>query len=390
MKKQLLLRKHEDKRIRRGHLWAFSNEVKEIRGDPAAGDIIDLCDHSGKFLGTGFYNPHSLIAFRLLTTDDRAIDFQFFEKRIRNALSLRKRLYPDTDAFRLVHGEGDFLPGLVVDRYENCLAVQTFSAGMDKRLTLICDVLESLLHPRGIVERNESPLRALEGLDERKGVLRGNPAPVTIREADVQFEIDLLEGQKTGFFLDQRENRILLRRFVHGAHVLDCFCNDGGFALHAAKGGAEDVLAIDVSAGAIQRASRNAEINALKHRCTFRSADAFEFLKEGAGGKNRFDVVVLDPPSFTKSRKNVGTAKRGYREINANAMKLLDEGGILASASCSHHVSGDDFVDILGDSASAAGRRVRILERQGAAPDHPILPSMPETEYLKFAILQVE
>lgn len=388
MKKQLLLKKQEDKRIRRGHLWVFSNEVKELRGEPQTGDVVELRDHSGKFLGVGFYHLHSLIALRLLSDKDEPIDFNFFEQRIRRAWQLRKKLYPKSDTYRLVHGESDFLPGLIIDRYESYFSIQTFSYGMDKRLTLICDVLESIFHPKGIIERNESSLRALEALEERKGVLRGKVSTLTIAENDVKFDIDLIDGQKTGFFLDQRENRLAIRRYAKGSRVLDCFCNDGGFGLHAAKTGAKEILGVDASISALKRARHNAELNGLS-QCRYEERDVFEYLKNALEKNDRFDLIILDPPSFTKSKKTVATARRGYREINSNAMKLLSSGGILATASCSHHIPRAMFFEILTESAYLAGRKVRLLEYRGAAPDHPVLPAMPETEYLKFAVLEI-
>lgn len=363
--------------------------MKEVKGDPEAGDIVDLRDHAGRLLGKGFYNPHSLISLRLLTREDEEIDFGFFERRIRHALTLRKRLYPASRTYRLVHGEGDFLPGLVIDKYEEYFSVQAFSFGMDARLTLICDVLDSLFRPKGIVERNESSARTLEGLAERKGILRGTIAPVIVTERDIKYQVDILDGQKTGLFLDQRENRPLIRRYASGTRVLDCFCNDGGFALHAAKAGAREVHGVDSSEPAVARAQRNAELNTLKAKCSFHSRDVFEFLKTKIAEKETYDIIVLDPPSFAKSRRTVATAKRGYREINENAMHLLSDGGILATASCSHHIPREMFLDMISESARRAGRRVQLLELQGAAPDHPVLPAMPETEYLKFGIFQV-
>jgi 23S rRNA (cytosine1962-C5)-methyltransferase len=401
VKKQLLLKKHEDKRIRNGHLWVFSNEVKELRGGPEAGDVAELRDHSGKFLGVGFFHPHSLITLRLLSQENEPIDFHFFEQRIHRAWEVRQKLYPKSDTYRLVHGESDFLPGLVIDRYEQYFSVQTFSYGMDKRLTLICDVLDSLFHPKGIVERNESTLRTLEGLEERKGILRGTISQVVINEGDVRYEIDLLEGQKTGFYLDQRENRMAIRRYAKGAVVLDCFCNDGGFGLHAARAGAKEVAGVDVSASAIKRATHNTGLNSLQQTCHYSEGDVFEFLLgnltkvnatiRGTFAKStNYDLIILDPPSFTKSKKNVAAAKRGYKEINTHAMQLLSKGGMLATASCSHHITREMFLEILTESAKEAGRKVRLLEFKGAAPDHPVLPAMPETEYLKFVILETE
>ena len=390
MARTVTLKKNEDHRIAKGHLWAFSNEIQKIDGDPQAGDIVHVLTHTGTFLGIGFYNPHSLIAVRLLTREqDKEIDFQFFRQRIETALLLRRKLYPDSDTFRLIHGESDFLPGLIVDKYGDYLSLQTFSAGMDRRVTLICDVLESLLHPKGIVERNEQPIRTLEGLEQRKGLLRGSIAPVTIDENGIVFTVDLLEGQKTGFFLDQRENRLALRRYVKDATVLDCFCNEGGFALHAAKAGASHVTAIDISEPTIERAKKNAKDNHVDSRTHFVARDAFEYLKEAVEKKQSFDVINLDPPSFAKNKRSVVRARRGYKEIHTYALQLLKPGGILATASCSHHIFDETFLDIINASARATGRNINLLEWHGAAPDHPVLPAMPETRYLKFGIFHV-
>ena len=390
MSKSVTLKKNEDLRITRGHLWAFSNEIKAIDGDPQAGDLVTLRNFAGRFLGIGTYNPHSLIAVRLLSREEEEIDFQFFQKRIASALELRKKIFPASDSFRLIHGEGDFLPGLIVDKYNEYLSIQTLSAGMEKRLTLICDVLESLLHPRGIVERNEIAVRQLEGLELRRGAIRGSAGTPTISEYGIRYSVDLLEGQKTGFFLDQRENRKSIRRYSKGARMLDCFCNDGGFALHAAFADAAEVTGVDVSGTSIERAGSNAASNGLGEHVRFTEADAFEYLKSSVEEHQQFDLVNLDPPSFTKNRKSVLAAKRGYKEIHLNALRLLKPGGILATSSCSHHITEETFLDIIGECSRLAGRDLHLLEWRGASPDHPVLPSMPETRYLKFGIFHVE
>jgi len=364
--------------------------VKEVKGTLAAGDLVELARHDGKFLALGFYHPHSLIAFRFLTCERDEIGFDFFKRRILQAYELRKRIYPRSAMFRIVHGESDYLPGLVVDKYGDYISLQTYSSGMDNRLILICDVLESIFQPSGIVERNESPLRALEGLPARKGVLRGTVQRCILQEHGIQYEIDVLEGQKTGFYLDQRENRRSIRRFSEGATVLDCFCNDGGFALNAAAGGASSVLGMDISESAVGRAERNASLGKLDNTCQFKSADVFDSLEDSVKKKERFDLVILDPPSFTKTKKKLASAKKGYREINTNAMRLLRDGGVLVTSSCSHHLSEDSFLDILGESAAVAGRKIQLIEWRGAAPDHPVLPSMPETKYLKFGLFIVQ
>jgi 23S rRNA (cytosine1962-C5)-methyltransferase len=386
--KQVILKNKEEHRILAGHQWVFSNEVREMKGTPLIGDIVELIAASGKPLGIGFYNPHSLIAVRLLSTVLEEIDSGFFAKRIADALAIRRILYPDSETYRLVHSESDFLPGLIVDKYSDYLSVQTFSYGMDARLPLICDILESMLHPAGIVARNESTLRDLEKLPQHKGVLRGTVAPTVFEDGDIKFSVDILEGQKTGFFLDQRENRHLVRRFSNGADVLDCFTNEGGFALHAARAGAKSVLGIDSSENAIRHARDNAALNALT-TVEFEQADVFRRLDKLGKEERKFDVVVLDPPSFTKSRKNVQAAKQGYRELHASAFRVLKKGGVLLTASCSHHIEPSVFLEIVGNSALRSGRSLQLLDWRGAAPDHPVVPAMPETSYLKFAVCRV-
>jgi len=386
--KQLVLRKKEERRVLSGHPWVFSNEVRETRGEPAVGDLVELLTDANKSLGFGFYHPHSLISFRLLTRESPEINTEFFCKRISTALELRRILYPGSGTFRVVHSEADFLPGLIVDKYNDYLCVQTLSAGMDARLDMVCDALESLFHPAAIIERNESPLRALEHLPQQKRVLRGTAGVTTVTELGLRFEVDPFVGQKTGFYLDQCENRAAIRRFAANAHVLDCFCNEGGFGLHAAAAGAASVLGIDSSEEAIERAKRNSRENNLTS-VRFTKGDVFEELKKLFTGGQAFDLVVLDPPSFTRSRKHVPTAKRGYRELHESALRVLKRGGILVTASCSHHIQSDVFLDTISDAAGKFRRRLQLLEWRGAAPDHPTLPAVPETQYLKLGIFRV-
>lgn len=390
MSKTITLKKNEDRRILSGHLWAFSNEIETIEGEPQIGEIVELKSHSGKFLGVGFYNPHSLIAVRLLSRHELDIGEHFFRTRIEHALALRRKLYPAAETFRVVHGESDFLPGLVVDKYNDYLSVQTFSAGMDIRLPLICNILEELFRPKGIVERNEAPMRKLEMLEQRKGVLRGTVEPVIISENGIKYSVDLLEGQKTGFFLDQRENRKAFRRYVKDANVLDVCCNDGGFALNAAYEKAQQVTAIDISETALARAQQNAQLNNLDGQIHFEAGDMFDYLRHCSERGEQFDVVNLDPPAFAKNRKSARKAIRGYKDLHTRAFKVIKPGGILATASCSYHVSEMMFLDIIAASAQHVGRNISLLEWHGAAPDHPTLPAMPETKYLKFGVFKVD
>jgi 23S rRNA (cytosine1962-C5)-methyltransferase len=385
---QVILRRHEERRLLAGHPWIFSNEIAETRGNPIAGDTVEILSGAGKILGTGFYHPHSLIAVRRISAHLADPDASFFRSRLTRCLDLRSRLYPGQTSYRLVHGESDGLPGLVIDRYNEYLSLQTFSCGMERHLPVICDQLEELLHPTGIVERNESPLRDLEEMPRRSGILRGMAEPTVHLELDVRFAVHPLLGQKTGFFLDQRENRLLLRRFSPGMEVLDAFCNDGGFALHAARAGALSVYGLDISAEAVERAQANAVLNGLNN-VRFEKMDVFDTLKSLGESGTKFDVVVLDPPSFTRSRKTVPAARRGYRDLNAAAMRILRKGGILFSASCSHHITGETFLDAVVEAGRRSGRELQLLDWRGAAPDHPVLPQVPETAYLKCAVLCV-
>jgi len=387
VKKQILLKKNEEHRIVSGHQWVFSNEIASLRGNPAAGDIIELLRHDGKFLGLGFFHPHSLIAFRFLTTEQEDISTIFFEHRIQQALVLRQKLYPGEETFRLVHGEGDFLPGLIIDKYNEFISMQIFSAGMERQIAPICDVLESLFHPKAIVARNDVAIRTLEELPVEKKVLRGNPSITIIDNDGVKFEVDILHGQKTGFFLDQRENRKSIHRYAIGSAVLDCYCNEGGFALHAAAAKAASVRGIDISEPAVSKAYVNARLNTAN--VDFITGDVLNALKQLEEDRKRYDMIILDPPSFTKSKKNIPAALRGYKEINAAALRILTPGAYLVSASCSHHITDDGFLSAIEQAAVKAKRNIQLLEFSGAAPDHPIIPAMPETKYLKFCIFSV-
>ncbi|MCX7984620.1 MAG: class I SAM-dependent rRNA methyltransferase [Bacteroidetes bacterium] len=389
MEKQVVLKKNEEKRILQGHLWVFSNEIASVRGVPAAGDVVVVLRHDDTFLGIGFYNPHSLIAVRFLSKAVEQISYDFFTKRIEQANELRTRLYPSSTTYRMVHGESDFLPGLIVDRYNEYIVLQIVSVGMERCIQMICDVLDSLFHPKAIIARNDISLRTLEQLSQEVKVLRGTPGETIYCEDDVRFVVDVLRGQKTGLFLDQRENRRTLRRYVSDRRVLDCFCNDGGFALHAAAAGATEVVGVDISESTLERAKVNARMNNAKH-VTFVHSDVFEYLSKAAENAVTFDVVILDPPSFTKNKKTVATALRGYKKLHIFALKVLKSPGILATASCSHHITEEAFLDVVHQAALKVGRTLQLIEYHGAAPDHPVLLAMPETQYLKFAVFAVQ
>jgi 23S rRNA (cytosine1962-C5)-methyltransferase len=389
LSQHVILKKNEDRRMIAGHQWIFSNELQRIVGEPKSGDIVEILRSDGRSLGIGLYNPASLIAVRFISPMIEEISALFFEKKIRTAYQLRKKLFPDSETFRVVNGESDFLPGLIIDKYDDYLSIQTFSAGMDLRLSTICDVLENIFHPIGVVERNESPLRTLEGIPLRKNLLRGKVTPIVIDLNGVKFTINILDGQKSGFFLDQRENRTAIKPFAKNATVLDCFSNNGGFGLYASAFGATSVDCVDISEDAIVKAKENAKLNSLTN-IQFHTIDVFKFLEQSLAAEKRWDVVILDPPSFTKSKKTVATAIKGYKEINTNGLRLVAPQGIFVTASCSHHIDRDTFLNIVQDSSIRAGRRIKLLDFAGASSDHPTLPSMPETHYLKFALFSVE
>jgi 23S rRNA (cytosine1962-C5)-methyltransferase len=386
---RLILKKNQDRRIRAGHPWIFSNEVGRLDGSPADGDLVDVHDARGAFLGRGYYNRHSLICARLLTRGQDEIDLDFFVKRLERAVDYRHSVAPDAAALRLVHGEADQLPGLVVDRYGDFLAVQVLTLGMEVRADLVRQALERVMRPRGVVRVADSPLRKLEGLGLERAVWWGEvPDKIEIALEGFAVEVDLLRGQKTGLFLDQRVNRRLAETRAAGQRVLDLFCYQGEWALHAARGGATAVTALDSSAPALEAARRNASRNGLAAAIAFRQGDVFDVAREIERSGERFGLVILDPPALIKSRTHIAAGARGYRELNRAAMSLLVEGGTLITCSCSHQLEDELFRQVLREAARAAHRPFRVIAWNGEAPDHPQLLAVPETHYLKCAVLQ--
>jgi 23S rRNA (cytosine1962-C5)-methyltransferase len=386
--KTVHLKQKEDRRITRGHPWVFSNELKDIPRELAPGELIDVHDASGKFIGRGYINPHSLIAVRILTRIQEEINVDFIRRRISAARELRTRL-SFGESYRAVYSEGDGLPGLIVDKYADAIVIQSLTAGIDRLLGDIISVLKDVFSPNVIVLRNDAGSRALEGLPLEKRVIEGSiSGPVTIEESGIVYQVDVLEGQKTGFFYDQRENRLALKDYVGRQRVLDCFCYVGAWSLSAARFDASEVTGIDSSEKAISLASENAARNGLGAK--FRAADVFDELRILGKKRERFGCIILDPPAFVKSRAKVREALKGYKEINLRAMKLLEEGGTLVTCSCSHHINQDLFREMLIDAASSAGRQARLREMRSQARDHPILLAARETQYLKCAILSIE
>ena len=387
---RITLNKNEERRIKFGHPWAFSNEIREVSGDRSVGIGAELYDAAGVFIGVGHYNPHSLIAFRLVSRQREDIDTDdFFEQRISAALAHRLKRYPGLTTFRAVYGESDFLPGLVVDKYGDYLSVQLLTAGMDSRRLQIVAALRKIFEPKGIIARNDVSVRKLEGLEEKIELLWGEiPDTVVMEENDLQFRVNLREGQKTGAFLDQKQNHLLLRDMCAGQNVLDCFCYTGGWAVHAASFGALSVLGVDISTRAVGQASSHAKLNKVSDRVSFEECDAFERLRSLHQEGRRFGVIVMDPPAFVKSRKNIAEATKGYLTINRRALELLEPGGYLITCSCSFHMGREAFRDMLIQAARLAKREVRLVETHSQAADHPVLLSFPESEYLKCFVLQ--
>ncbi len=386
---QLVLRKGEDRRVRGGHPWIFSNEVESWLGGVEDGGLVDVVDHRGAFLGRAYVNRHSLICARLLTRGRDEIDTAFFVKRLERAKRLRDSVYPNEPAARLVYGESDQLPGLVVDRYGDWLSVQVLTLGMERRLPELKSALEQVFAPQGAVLVADSPLRTLEGLDQRREAWWGDvPERVAVKVGGFALEVDLLHGQKTGLFLDQRENRKRAEARAHGRTALDVFCYQGEWSMHLARGGATSVLAVDSSEPALALARANVARNGMAEQVQLMKMDAFDALRRLEREGKRFGIVVLDPPAFVKSRRAVAAGARAYREHNRVAMSLLEEDGILVTCSCSHHLDDDMFRQVLLEAARSARRPMRVLDWAGEAPDHPRLLAVPETHYLKCAVLQ--
>ncbi len=387
----VVLRRGKQHQVENGHPWIYNTEVDHIEGSVEPGGLVDVVNHRNYYIGRGYINPRSKILVRLLTRVAEPIDRAFFRDRLLRAWHYRQKVVKEPEYCRLVFSEGDFLPGLIIDRFGGHFVLQTLALGMDRYKDLIVELLVELFHPISIYERNDVPVRRLEGLPSTKGLLYGEhpPALVPVLENGLKMVADPVNGQKTGFFYDQRENRASLAPFFPGATVLDCFCHTGSFSIHAAAYGAKDVLAVDISADALAVAKCNAEANGVADRCRFEEANAFNLLRDYSDAGRQFDVVILDPPAFTKSRSTLEAAARGYKEINLRGLKLTKPGGILVTCSCSYHMDADLFLALVLDAARDTKKTVRQIEYRTQAKDHPILPASPETQYLKFLVLEV-
>ena len=374
-------------RVRARHCWIYSSDVAD-RGSAQPGEVVCVTDSRSRVLGHALYSSTSQITLRMVSFEDVEVNRDFWLSRLIAAERLRDEVVRDTTAFRMVYGESDFLPSLIIDRYGDCFVIQTLSQGMDALKQMWIELLVERFSPLAIVERNEARVRDLEGLPRLAGVVYGStPEEFVVVENGVQFGIDLIDGQKTGSFLDQRENRLAAGRYARG-RALDCFTYQGAFALHMSRA-ADRVIAVDVSAPALAQATKNAELNGASN-IDFIEANAFDWLREKEQAGERFDVINLDPPAFAKNRASIEAATRGYKELNLRAMKLLVSGGTLITSTCSYHMSEESFLNVIASAASDAGRSVQLIEKRMQARDHPVLISMPETHYLKCMILRVD
>jgi 23S rRNA (cytosine1962-C5)-methyltransferase len=388
---KVYLKRRITPRIIFGHPWVFNNEIDFIEGEPVPADIIELFSADKKFIGRGYYNPASQIQVRLLTRDkDEIIDEEFFYRRISACWDYRKKL-GYTENCRLVFGEADQLPQLIIDKFNDYFVIQTLALGIDRWKPAIVNAINTIFKPAGIYERNDVPVRELEGLPQQKNFLSAPfETKITINENGFKFFVDIENGQKTGYFLDQQDNRRMIKSIVKDAEVLGAFTYTGTFEIHAACYGAKSVLGLDISENAVKQANLNAALNNVSDRCSFETANAFDVLKQWGKDGKKFDVLMLDPPAFTKSRETIQKAITGYKEINLRGMKLVRPGGFLVTSSCTNLVNPELFMQIITMAAKDARRRIRQVTFQTQSSDHPIVPGIENTHYLKFLIIQVE
>lgn len=397
-----VITKKAENTLRGGHVWVYDTEITSIPDGIENGSLVDVVSQKGSYLGTGFLSQNSKIRIRVLSSNaNDTFDYSFWKRRVEYAVNYRLAVMgEDFSSCRLVFGEADGLPGLTVDKYNDILVTQVLSYGMDKVKERVFRALAEVLGENGvkvsgIFERNDVAIRELEGLKQYKGWFecdfcgKAESSVVIITENGIKYEVDVENGQKTGFFLDQKYNRLAVSKLAKGRYVLDCFTHTGSFAMNAAMGGAKHVTAVDISESAVELAKANAELNGLTDRMDFRCENVFDLLPELCKGHSDYDMIILDPPAFTKSRKTIDDAQRGYKEINYRAMKLLPRGGWLATCSCSHFMDNELFVKMLKSAASDAGVTLKLVEVRRQAPDHPTIMSIPETDYLKFYIFQL-
>jgi len=386
---KIFLKKNEDKRIRQGHLWVFSNEVAKLEDIAENGEIVGLFDSKGNNLGSGFYNKNSLITLRLLNKNFNSDFYSYSKQMILNALNLRKLFYPNRNSFRLIFSESDFMPGLIIDKYNDTYVLQIYSYGMDKNIDSVIKILTEEFKARNIFTRNEPYFRKLEGLPEEDTVYLGEITDEQIDDGKIKYKIDFSKSQKTGFYFDQSDNREFVEKIVKDKSVLDAFCNSGGFGLHVFCAGAKSITFVDSSETEIENAKGNFILNRFNIGSEFIVSDIFDYLEKCINDNNKFDAVIVDPPAFAKSRKSIPSALKGYIKLNKLALSIINENGFLVTSSCSHHIKQNDFIEAVNMASLKAGRQIQLIHSSGASLDHPQIPSMEETAYLKFAVFKV-
>ena len=385
---KVILKKNEERRINQGHLWVFSNEIDKREDSPQTGDLVQIYDSKGSFVASGFYNANSLITVRVISKEEKYSVEELIEKRILSAYNYRKSVYPNRDSFRLVFSESDFLPGLIIDKYNDTFVLQVYSAGIEKNINVVVDTLISKLNAKNIFTKHDEYFRTLEGLPVEDKIYLGTAGEEIISDGKLKYKINFEKGQKTGFYFDQCDNREFFGKFCKDKTVLDCFCNSGGFGLHAASSGASQVTFVDSSANEIENVKNNRALNELTNETEYVCSDVFDYLEKCATENKKFDIVNIDPPAFAKSKKNLPKAIKAYEKLNRLALEVVNENGFVFSSSCSHHLKKEDFFDAIRAAAVKAGKNIQMVYTNGASMDHPSLPAMNETEYLKFCAIR--
>ncbi len=386
---KVILKKNEDRRIKKGHLWIFSNEISKIEGNIENGDLVEIYDSLQNFVANGFYNANSLIAVRIISTKKEIQIQNLLVERLIKAYQLRKTIYSNRNSYRLVFSESDFLPGLIIDKYNNTYVLQVYSFGIEKNIDVIISTLKEKFDAKNIFTKHDAYFRKLEGLDAEDKLYYGQKSVELIDDGLIKYKIDFNLGQKTGFFFDQCDNREFFGKFCKDKIVLDCFCNSGGFGLHAIHNNAVDVTFVDSSSNEIENVKNNYALNNFTTKSKYIVSDVFDFLVNQISLNQKYDVVNIDPPAFAKSRKSIPTAIKGYEKLNKLAMLVTKDNGFLFTSSCSHHINDEDFLSIIKNAAIKANKKIQLIHFNHASMDHPILPFMPETVYLKFAMLKV-
>ena len=386
---KVILRKNEERRVKHGHLWIFSNEIAKVEGEVSIGDVVQVYDSRNNFVGCGFYNPNSLIAVRIISHEEEVDLEKLFRERLHSAYNFRKSVYPNRNSFRMVFSESDFLPGLIIDKYNDTFVLQVYSAGIEKNIEFIVKILTEDFSAKNIFTKGEEYFRKLEGLPLENKIYLGEMKEEIIQDGSVKYKINFSTGHKTGFYFDQCDNREFFGKLCEDKSVLDCFCNSGGFGLHAAKGNAKSVEFVDSSSEEIKNAQENFSLNGFSCNAEFIQSDVFDYLEKCKVENKTFDVINLDPPAFAKSKKTLATAIKGYEKLNRLAMDLLKDNGLLFTSSCSHHLKEEMFLNAINNAALKAVRRIQLFYLNNASLDHPSLPAMEETVYLKFASLKL-